>query len=358
MKAWRVYGPDDMRLDEVPLPDVKPGWLLVKIKKVQVSITEVASFKKLSSSGDKSTQRPFPRQMYGHEFCAEIVEIGDTTSPAKVGDRGFYYGCPACHTCAMCQAGYEDLCCKGPMLGMDIPGGLAEYTLLPVSGTISVPASITDSEAAAMQPLVGTLGAVRLIGVELGDTVVVLGQGSMGLNAMQICRSCGAARVIGVDINENNLAISASLGADVVINAGKEDPVEAVMKATKGVGADVVFECAGGSPEMGVAGMTTINQALRMVRDQGKISQIALLGSDVSINIGPINSKGVLYRGLGTSTHKLAQYAIDLVSTKRVQLAPLINHVLEGIENIPEAFEITGNKAKYKTINPAQVNVA
>lgn len=208
-----------------------------------------------------------------------------------------------------------------------------------------------------MQPLVGTLGAIRLIGVEMGDTVVVLGQGSMGLNASQVCRVCGAGMIIGVDINNDNLAMSARLGADVVINANQEEPVEAVLKATQGVGADLVFDCAGGSPKMGLSGMTTLSQAMRMVRDQGKISQIALLGANAMVDVSPINSKGVMYRGLGTSTAKLAQYSLNLVATKRVQLAPLVNHVLDGLDKIPQAFEITGNKARYKAINPAQVNL-
>jgi threonine dehydrogenase-like Zn-dependent dehydrogenase len=357
MKAWRVYGPDDMRLDEVPIPQVKPGWVLVKIKKVQVSVTEVANFKSLSENPGQPATSSSPRQMYGHEFCAEVVEIGDGVSSVKVGDRIFYYGRPACHNCAMCRAGYEELCCKGPMLGIDIPGGLAEYALLPGEGMMTLPPEVTDSEAAAMQPLVGTLGAIRLIGVEMGDTVVVLGQGSMGLNATQICRVCGAGKIIGVDINNQNLAMSARLGADVVIDANQGELVEAVLKATWGVGADLVFDCAGGSPKMGLAGMTTINQAMRMVRDQGKICQIALLGANAKVDVSSINSKGVLYRGLGTSTAKLAQYAVDLVATKRVQLATLVTHVFDGLDKIPQAFEITGNKAKYKAINPAQVNL-
>ena len=243
------------------------------------------------------------------------------------------------------------------MLGVDIPGGLAEYALLPAASFISIPDTVTDSEGTAMQPLVGTMGAVHLIGVNMGDTVVVLGQGSMGLNATQICRVCGAGKIIGVDINEDVLAMSSQLGADIVINASKVDPVDAVLEATNGVGADIVFECAGGSPKHGLSGMTAISQALSIVRDQGKISQIALLGSNAMVDVSPINMRGILYRGIGSSTRKLAQYTVDLVASKRVQLAPLVTHVLEGLDKVPEAFEITGNKAKYRTINPAQVKV-
>jgi threonine dehydrogenase-like Zn-dependent dehydrogenase len=357
MKAWRVYAVGDMRLDDIPMPEIKPGHVLAKMRIVQVSVTEVGNFQGTSGNLEKLLKEKTPRQMFGHEFCADVVEVGEGVQNVKVGQRVVYYGRVPCRSCAMCLAGYEHLCCKGPMLGVDIPGGLAEYALLPAGGLISIPDTISDSEGAAMQPLVGTMGAVSLIGVEMGDTVVVLGQGSMGINAMQVCRVCGAGKVIGVDVMDDVLAMSAKLGADIVINAKKVDPVDAVMQATGGVGADIVFDCAGGSPKYGLSGTTTISQAMRMVRDQGKVSQIALLEQNAKVDIGPVNNKGILYRGLGSGTQKLAQYTVDLVATKRVQLAPLVTYTLEKLEKVPQAFEITGNKAKYATINPAQVKV-
>ena len=357
MKAWRVYATGDMRLDDVPIPEIKPGYVLVKIRIVQVSVTEVGNFQGTSGNLEKLLEEQSPRQMFGHEFCAEVIEVGEGVENVRLRDRVIYYGRVPCYNCSMCLAGYEHLCCKGPMLGIDIPGGLAEYSLLPAGGLISIPDAITDSEGAAMQPLVGTLGAVSLIGVEMGDTVAVLGQGSMGLNAMQICRVCGAGKVIGVDVVDDVLEMSNKLGADIVINAKNVDPVDAVMEATGGIGADIVFECAGGSPKYGLSGTTTISQAMRMVRDQGKVSQIALLDQNINVDIGPINNRGVLYRGLGSSALKLAQYAVNLVASKRVQLEPLITHTLDKLDKVPQAFEITGNKAKYRTINPAQVKI-
>jgi threonine dehydrogenase-like Zn-dependent dehydrogenase len=129
------------------------------------------------------------------------------------------------------------------------------------------------------------------------------------------------------------------------------------MEATHGVGADLVVECAGGSPKQGLSGTSALAQAMQMVRDKGRISQIALLGNNAQVDISPLNQSGVMYRGLSSGSRKLANYAVNLVASKRVQLAPLITHILEGIEKVPEAFEITGNKAKYKAINPAQVKL-
>jgi threonine dehydrogenase-like Zn-dependent dehydrogenase len=358
MKAWRVYGIGDMRLDDVPIPRIKPGWVLVKVKMVQVSITEVSHFQGTSGNLEKLLKEKSPRQLFGHELCGEAVEVGEGVKSIKVGDRVVCCGREPCHNCALCQAGYGDLCVKGPMLGVDIPGALAEYLLLPAGSLTSIPDTITDSEAAAMQPFVGSIGAVHLTGVEVGDIVVVLGQGSMGLNVTQICRVCGAGKVIGVDVRDDILEISRKLGTDILINASKVDSIKAVLEATGGIGADIVFECAGGNPKQGLSGMETLAQAMRMVRDQGKISQVALLGPNAKVDISPLNMSGVQYRGLGGGNRKLVQYAIDLIASKRVRLATLVTHVLEGLDKIPEAFEITGNKAKYKAINPAQVIVS
>lgn len=357
MKGWRTYGTGDMRLDDVPIPKVKPGWTLVKMKTIQVSVTEVALFQGASGNIEKLLEEECPRQMLGHEFCGEVVEVGEGVINLSKGDR-VTYCCPvSCQECALCLAGHEDLCCKGPKLGLDMPGVLAEYALLPAVGLVVLPDSITDSEGAAMQPLAGTLGALNLVEIEMGDTAVVLGQGSMGLNAMQICRVCGAGKVIGVDIIDDVLEMSRKLGADIVINAKKVDPVEAVMEATGGVGADIVVECAGGSPKQGLSGTTALSQAMKMVRDKGRISQIALLGANAQVDISPLNMSGVMYRGLSSGSRKLAEYAVDLVATKRVQLAPLVTHELEGLDKMLEAIEITGNKAKFGAINPAQVKI-
>lgn len=362
MKAWRIYGIRDMRLDDVPMPEIKPGWVLVKVRMVQPSITEVAHFQGSSVGAladvEKLLEEKAPLQMFGHEFCGNVIEVGEDVSHIKVGDRVIYWRRASCHKCALCLAGYEWLCRKGPLLGLDIPGCLAEYALLPAESLMSIPNTVTDGEATAMQPLMGAVADVFATGVEMGDTVVVLGQGAMGLNFTQLSRVCGAGKIIAVDVRDDTLAFSSRLGADITINARKSDPVEAVVEATRGVGADIVFECAGGSPRQGLSGTKTLAQAMRMVRDQGKITQIAMLETNAMLEVGPINIRGIQYRGFGVCTRKLAQYAIDLIASKRVQLAPLVTHVLEGLDKIPEAFEITGNKSKYRAINPAQVIVS
>jgi len=124
------------------------------------------------------------------------------------------------------------------------------------------------------------------------------------------------------------------------------------------VGADVVFECAGGSPEHGLAGSKTLIQAMSMARNEGKIMQIAFLPPGTTFPVSAVDKKGIHYMGRKSPSPRIIQYTIDLVKSKRIQLSPYVTHVLEGLDKVPQAFEITGNKAKYRAINPAQVVVA
>jgi threonine dehydrogenase-like Zn-dependent dehydrogenase len=356
-----MHGVNDMRLDEVPVPEVVSGWVLVRLRVIQPSVTEVqwAQGHFVSAGGpvERLLKEAVPRQMFGHEFCGEVADVGAGVEHVKVGDRVFYWQRAACHECGLCRSGLEALCRKGPVLGIDIPGCLAEYVLLPGESVTSIPDSMTDSEGAAMQPLAGAVADVHGADIEMGDSVVILGQGVMGLNIMQVARYCGASKTVVVDVRDDALSMSSQLGADIVINGGKTDPIAAVKDATEGLGADVVFECAGGSAKHGLAGNATLSQALTIVRDQGRIMQVAMLEPGATLPAGLTGQRGIQYRGQTNCTRKLINYAIELVRSGRVRLAPLITHVLEGIEEVPRAFEITGNKAQHGAVNPAQVMI-
>jgi len=360
MKAWRVYGVGDMRLDEIPLPIVRPGWVLVKTRMVQPSITECQALQGVSHFDlEKLVKEKGPLQMFGHEFCAEVIEVGEGVRNLKIGDRVFRIRtAAACHECALCRAGYEERCRNGPSVGFTIPGLLSEYASLPADNLTSVPDSITDSEAAAMQPLASSVDFIVPAKIEPGDTVVVLGQGTMGLGIMQVSRAYGAGKTIVTDLRDETLAVSRKLGADIAINASKTDPVNPIMEATGNLGADIVFECAGGNPRSGLSGTNTLAQAFKVVRESGKIVQVGILSPGVTIDPRPIFQRGIQYLGHGYVTTKDLNYVIQLVVSRRVQLASLVTHILEGLDQVPKAFEITANKAQYKNLLAAQVVVS
>jgi threonine dehydrogenase-like Zn-dependent dehydrogenase len=149
--------------------------------------------------------------------------------------------------------------------------------------------------------------------------------------------------------------MSKELGADVALNASTCDPVAEIRELTEGNGADIVFECAGGSPKQGLAGDRTTLQAVDAVRSAGKIVGVSWFGAPMEMDIDTLRERSLRYIFPDISTVEHLEYTVRLVASGRVRLKPAITHVLHGIEQVPQAFEITANKGKYKAINPAQV---
>ena len=177
----------------------------------------------------------------------------------------------------------------------------------------------------------------------------------MGLECLQIARTAGAGKLITVDVREEACRISRELGADAAINAQETDPVVAVRDLTDGNGVDVVFECAGGSPKQGLSGTASLRQAIGAVRSGGKVIGVSWFGQPLEMDIDLLRERSLRYLFPDISTLGHLEHTVRLVASGRVRLKPVITHVLRGIEKVSEAFEITGNKAKYKAINPAQV---
>ncbi len=231
----------------------------------------------------------------------------------------------------------------------------SEYAVLPEIALVKVAANISDSEPACLQSLSDSVAAVETAEIRIGDTVAILGQGSMGLECLQIAKSSGAGLLITVDVRAEACRMSKELGADHALNARECDPVTAIRELTDGNGADIVFECAGGSPKQGLAGNRTLLQAVDAVRSGGKIVGVSWFGHPLNVDIDTLRERSLRYVFPDISTLAHLEHTVRLVSSGRVLLKPAITHVLDGIETVPQAFEITANKGKYQAINPAQV---
>ncbi len=359
MKAWRFYGFNDMRLDEVPLPAPKPGHVVAKIVCIQPSVTEAQLACGIPTLAFDQIKRRLeteaPVQLFGHEFCARIVETGEGVSKFRPGDRVAARAKLPCGNCPLCLSQRADLCRKGPIIGFQLPGCFSELASIPEIALVKLDDRISDNEGACLQSLSDSIAAVETANIRLGEAVAIFGQGSMGLECMQIARVSGAGLVMTVDVREESLRISKELGADVVINAASEDAVAVIRELTGGNGADVVFECAGGSPKQGLAGSKTLTQAIDAVRSGGKLVGVSWFGQPLEINVDLLRERSLRWVFPDISTLGHLEHTVRLVGSGRVRLKPTITHVLSGIESVPKAFEITANKGKYKAINPAQV---
>jgi threonine dehydrogenase-like Zn-dependent dehydrogenase len=181
----------------------------------------------------------------------------------------------------------------------------------------------------------------------------------MGLNCTQVAKAAGADTVIGVDRRDDILQMAHKLGADITINAAKQNVVERVMELTEGKGVPFVIEAASGSPKMGLSGGSTVTDAVACVASGGKVMSIPHFHEPVSLDFNYLRAKRVTYMfPPELATPKQMVLAARLIAQKRINIDPMITHKLEGIEKIAESLEITANKAKYGALNPAQVRFA
>lgn len=359
MKAWRFYGFGDMRLDDIPVPELRPGWVLVEPLCVQPSVTEAQLALGIPTLAYDRVKRRLeteaPIQLFGHEFCARIVETGPGVARFRAGDRVAARAKLPCGDCPLCNSERSHLCRVGPVIGFDQPGCFSELALLPEIALVKVDDRISDSEAACLQSLSDSVAAVETASLQMGDSVAIFGQGSMGLECLQIARISGAGQIITVDVREESCRISQELGADQALNARNCNPVEVIRELTGGNGADVVFECAGGSPRQGLAGTQSLRQAIDAARSGGKLIGVSWFGAPLEMNIDLLRERSLRYLFPDISTQAHLEHTVRLVASGRVRLKPTITHVLQGLESAPAAFEITANKGAHRAINPAQV---
>jgi threonine dehydrogenase-like Zn-dependent dehydrogenase len=303
----------------------------------------------------KRLETEAPVQLFGHEFCARIIETAPDVKRFRVGDRIAARAKLPCGDCSLCNSERSTLCRRGPVIGFDLPGCFSEVAILPEIALVKVDDSISDSEAACLQSLSDSVAAVETAQLQMGDAVVIFGQGSMGLECLQIARMSGAGLLITVDVREESCQMSKKLGADHALNARNCDVVATIRDLAGGNGADVVFECAGGSPKQGLAGSQTLRQAIDAVRSGGKVVGVSWFGGPLELNIDLLRERSLRYVFPDISTQGHLEHTVRLVASGRVRLGETITHVLQGIESVPQAFEITANKGKYQAINPAQV---
>ncbi|HEX3148014.1 MAG TPA: alcohol dehydrogenase catalytic domain-containing protein [Gemmataceae bacterium] len=359
MKAWRFYAFNDMRLDDISEPHCGSGQVLIEPICVQPSVTEAQLAKGIPTLAYDRIKRRLetdaPIQLFGHEFCARVLQTGPRVQGFKAGDRVAARAKLPCGECSLCRSERSDLCRRGPVIGFDLPGCFAERACVPAIALVHVDDRISDSEAACLQSLSDSVAAVETAQLQIGDSVAILGQGSMGLECLQVARISGAGRIITVDVRDEACAMSRELGADHALNACSIEVVSAIRETTGGIGVDVVFECAGGSPKQGLAGHQSLLQAMDAVRSGGKIIGVSWFGGPLEINIDLLRERSLRYLFPDISTQGHLEHTVRLVATGRVRLKPTITHVLSGIESVPQAFEITANKGQFKAINPAQV---
>lgn len=361
MKAWMSHAIGDMRLEEIPDPVPGPDEVLIRIRVVEPSVTEAI----LATGGvtvgyDRVRQRlaEGPAQLFGHEYCAEVIELGSNVTRLKPGQRVADRAFLPCMECGLCRSGRDALCRRGTSVGIGLPGMLAEYGTVPHYALVPVPDELTDYEVAAIQPAAECVAAIDSARVEADDVVAVIGLGPMGIHALQAARTTLARKVIAIDVRPEPLELAGELGADALIDASTVDVVDAVQALTGGIGADVVVEAAGGPPVQGLSGSATVDQAFSIVRDCGRVVVNSLVPGETPLDFVAwrMRSLHLIFPEMAELHHLDATVA--MVAQGRLKLDPVISHVVWGIEEVPLAFEITADKRRFGATGPCQVVVA
>jgi threonine dehydrogenase-like Zn-dependent dehydrogenase len=362
MRAAVLHGFGKLTVDEVPDPVPGPDEVVVDVTCVQPSVTEcglilgepIALHQHLAKA-----LRTGPVRFGGHEFCG-VVSHGAAGIP--VGAVVTAVETIHCGRCAACRRSRPDACARPDFIGFTRPGAFAERVAVPAAGVVAVPAGVSASAAAAIQPLAGAVHAHAEADVRPGESVLVIGAGVMGLLAVQVARHGNAGTVIVAGRSPAKLDLARRFGADVVLGAG-DDVRRAVREATDGIGADVVVETAGGPPEAGLAGSATLDLAARCVRRGGRIVMVSVLPQRFEAPVGLLREKSValLHPRSGAGGYSpgatVFEYALRLVSRGDVDVESLVTHRLQGIDALPTAVEMTANKAAHGAINPVQVSL-
>lgn len=284
MQAVICHGPEDYRLQEVPVPAPGPGEALVRVEAVGICASDLKCYHGAAKFwGDENRPAWAETEVIpGHEFVGEIVQI-DAAGAARwgvgVGDRVVSEQIVPCWKCRYCLRGQYHMCKPHDLYGFKrrTPGAMAEFMVYPAEALVhKVSKDLPAAHAAFTEPLSCSLHAVERAGITFDDVVVVAGCGPIGLGMVAGARAKSPAHVIALDMAPEKLLLARECGADIVINIRDEDAQAIVMDLTDGYGADVYLE--------GTGHPSAVPQGLNLLRKLGTYVEYGVFGSDVSVD--------------------------------------------------------------------------
>ncbi|MEK3795988.1 NAD(P)-dependent alcohol dehydrogenase [Paenibacillus sp. FSL R7-0204] len=272
MKNRACYMTDlqKLQMKDIDMPVAREGEVIVKLEVVGICGSDV-HYLEHGRIGDFVVDGDF---ILGHECAGEVVELGPGVKHLKVGDRVALEPGVTCGQCEFCKSGKYNLCPDVQFLATPpYHGCLMDYIAYPENMAFKLPDNVSSVEGALVEPLAVGLHAAAQGGVKLGDRVVILGAGCIGLVTLLACKAYGATEIVVVDIIEKRLEAAMKLGATRVINARQEDVLEAVAAWTDGAGVDKVIETAGSEH--------TVKQTPYLVKRGGTIVLVGLAAKDI-----------------------------------------------------------------------------
>lgn len=274
-----------------------------------------------------------PPVIMGHEVAGVVVAVGPGVTGWQVGDRvtsETYFS--VCGHCQFCRDGFPNLCPERRSIGSKANGAFTRYLLLPQHNLHRLPDHVDDRTGALTEPLACCVHALELTRVEPGELAVISGPGAIGLLTLQVIKAAGARVVIlGTNADEARMAAAGQLGADFLVNVQQQDPAGLIRELSAGLGADVVFECAGAGP--------SARTCLSLVRRRGRYAQVGLFGRPVEWDLEQVCYKELQVSGSNATVPSAWRKALALLASGQVQMAPIISTVLP-IAEWRQAFDL------------------
>jgi L-iditol 2-dehydrogenase len=313
------YANEDVRLEDIPLPQIGPGEVLMRVEASGICGSDVMEWYRIHKV-------PL---VLGHEVAGVVVQAGDGVNRYKVGDRIVAAHHVPCNTCYYCRSGNHTVCDTLRSTNF-YPGGFAEYVRLPAinvdRGTFLLPSEVSFEEATFVEPVACVLRGQMRAGIRPGCSVLVIGSGIAGLLHTHLARALGAGRVLATDVIKHRLDAAMRFGADAAVHAQDDIPTN-VRKINDGRLADIVIVCTGAE--------SAIPQALSSVERHGTVLFFAPTQPGVTT---PLSINAVFWRNDVTLTTSYAgspadhAVALELIRSGALRVKEMITHRLSLAE--------------------------
>lgn len=331
MKALVFEGPNKIELKDVPIPELKAGELLLKVKACLICGTDIRIFRGKKTKGVRTPN------ILGHEFSGVVEKVGEGVDEYKTGDGVSVAPVIPCLSCYNCKHDMENVCLNRNAFGYEYDGAFAEYVKIPAKALLSgnvyhIPENVDFETIALAEPLACCINGQRNSQIKLGDIVVVIGAGPIGLMHLLLAKHSGA-RVIVSELNEQRRQTALDLGADLVVDPASEDLTQVVLQNTDGIGADVVI--------MAIGVPALVNQTLDIARKGGTVNLFAgfSVGDMPPVDVNKIHYKELNITGASASARKDHELAVKLISSGKIHVSKIISHKF-SLDQAYDAFHM------------------
>ena len=320
MRAVVLYGPNDLRYEEVPTPAAGPGEVLIRTRAAAVCGTDLRIV-----DGTKTRGVRLPG-IIGHEIAGDVAEVGEGVTGLAVGDRVGVTPIVSCGRCYYCLHGLENVCDDMTAFGYDLHGGFAEYVLVPARAVAAgnvfhLPANVSYEEGCLAEPLACCINGAEKVRLALGQTVLIAGAGPIGLMHLQLARAAGASEVIVSEPQAHRRRFAREMGATAVVDPTTGGLPGVVAERTGGLGVHAAIMAIGAAP--------IVDEIFALVRKGGFVNLFAGFPgkgeATVTANLVHYNELNVV--GTSSSARRHYRRALELIGAGTVDLRRLVTSV-------------------------------